>query len=107
MNYVLTIIGAITLGWAGVSALYTYAMFKVAIIPWLQVVVAIICFIGADLIGRAKRNASREAIATSGALIAPRRGAADRLQELDEIRASGLITDAEWRARREAVLGEI
>lgn len=33
--------------------------------------------------------------------------AADRLRQLDQLKADGLITDAEYAARREKILGEV
>jgi hypothetical protein len=38
---------------------------------------------------------------------APARSTADRLRELEDLRAQGLVTDSEYAERRTAILGEV
>jgi hypothetical protein len=43
----------------------------------------------------------------SAAVIPPRRTIAERLQELETLRATGAISDAEYTAKREQIIAEI
>jgi hypothetical protein len=52
------------------------------------------------LIARSSRSAAP-------AIAAPRRSAADRLRELDAMKAEGLVSEPEWARRRAEILDSV